>query len=128
MERNAALTKKMYMIKDKMRINATRKVMVYGSTVLPFQGVIRPSSIDHGRGHLKLKRSLVMWCRYRIRKKNSQAKPLTFHFNRLKPYFQPEGTPTDENIGCKQEQWNQERRDDPVNEENYLDEDMFIIT
>lgn len=50
------------MMKGKMSVNATRKVIVYGSTVLLFQGVIRPSSIDHGRGHMKWKRSLVMWC------------------------------------------------------------------
>ena len=35
---------------------------LYGSTVLLFQEVILLSSTNHGKGHMKWKRSLVMWC------------------------------------------------------------------
>eukprot|EP00731_Ephydatia_muelleri_P011498 Em0006g392a len=63
---------------------------------------------------------------YRIRK-NRQAKQLTVHFNRLKPYTQPVmGHPTGETI--EEQRKPEGRRGEPVNREDYLDEEMFIVT
>ena len=63
---------------------------------------------------------------YRIRK-NHQAKQLTVHFNRLKPYTQPVmGHPTGETI--EEQRKPEGRRGEPVNREDYLDEEMIIVT
>ena len=59
---------------------------------------------------------------YRIRKKDSRAKQLVVHFNRLKPYLQPViGDSTEGKTNSE------ERKEDTPSEEDEI-EDMFIVS
>ena len=62
---------------------------------------------------------------YRIRKKNSRAKPHTVHFNRLKPYLQPVMSDSrDGQIRSEGEQGKPE----PRKEETITENDEYVYT